>query len=157
VVLVVGAGFAVVPWLQVRVEGWLPLAGSTVKGPEGSAELRFWSAQAGARVTPWPGARFEPAASLRLGATGSEMVGAAMPPFVSTVDRVVVPTAVLAVDALWRLGAAFGLRAEVFAGLTLPSIVVRFGDRDAARWGQPTVGLTLALDVGLNLGNRDGP
>ncbi len=155
--LVVGGGFAVLPWLQVRAEGWIPLMVSRVEGPEGHAELRFWSAQAGARIALAPGARFEPGTSLRLGASGVEMVGSAIPPFVSTVDRVVVPSAVLAFDVLWRLSEALGLRAEVFAALTVPSIVVRFGTRDAARWGQPTVGLTLSLDVGLNLGNRDGP
>lgn len=148
--LVLGASVRMLPWLSCGLEGWVPVLPGQVTGPEGLADLRLFGGFLGARATPWAGARVEPGASLRLGVVGAELVGTAVAPFIGRLERVAVPAGALALDARLVLSTTVALRAEFFATLAVPPIVVVFGERVAARFGQPTLGLSVQLEVGLS-------
>lgn len=155
--LLVGAGLKPLQWLTLGVDGWVPVTTARLTGPEGSAELRFWSAHLGASVTPWTLGIIEPGLSLRLGVTGAELVGTAVAPFVGRLERVLVPSGALGVTTRFVLSTSLALRAEVFIAASVPPIVVMFGEREAGRWGQPSAGLNVSLEVGVNRRSTLGP
>lgn len=137
-----------VPWLSTSAfGGWTPLP-AVVRSEEGSADLRLQSA--GVRLDVYPLAR---PVRIGLGAgallIGARTTGRANSPWLGRDDSVLVPAGLLAVSGAVRLSSRAVLELRGVAGACASRVAVRFGGKTVADLGQPLLGASLGLAVGL--------
>lgn len=137
-----------VKWLSTGAfGGWTPLP-AAVRAEEGSADLRLQSA--GVRIDVYP---LDRPVRVGLGAgallIGARMSGRASSPWLGRDDSVLVPAGLLAASGAVRLSSRTVLELRGFAGACASRVAVRFGGRTVADLGQPLLGASLGLAVGL--------
>ena len=142
--ILLGARHRLSPHIGIGAFGLFPLTAASILETEGSADVRTWLL-GGALDATWPIGAWR----LSFGGGGAvailEMSGNANPPLVSLHDTVVS----LAPFARFSLSAPVSERidvsAELWAMTSAPATIVRFGERDVARWGDPQLMTLLTL------------
>jgi hypothetical protein len=79
----------------------------------------------------------------------AEMTGRAQPPWGGRQDSVLVPAGLMQGGAALRLGPRASIELQGFVGACSPRVGVRFAGRTIADFGQPFVGASLGLAVGV--------
>jgi hypothetical protein len=137
-----------VRWLSTSAFGkWSPFA-AEVKAPQGAADVRLLTG--GVLIDVYP-VRRPLLLNVGLGAmlVSASMVGSASPPWDGEHDSVLVPAAMLEAGAAWRVLPRVSAELRVFVGACAPRVGVRFAGESVAHYGQPFVGASLGMGVGV--------
>jgi hypothetical protein len=137
-----------VPWLSTGAFAKISPFAANVRAPEGEAAVRWLAG--GVLIDAYP-VREQVVLKVGLGAmlVSTEMEGSAEPPFDGRIDTVLVPAGLAEAGAALRLGPRAAVELQGFVGVCSPRVGVRFGGRTAASFGQPLVGVSLGLAVGV--------
>jgi hypothetical protein len=137
-----------VRWLSTSAFGKLSLLSAEVNRPEARADVRLVSG--GVLLDVYP-VRGEWSLKLGLGAllVSANMTGYGEPPFRGDDDSVLVPAGMLQTGGGLRLSPRVTTELRGFVGVCAPRIGVRFNQQTVARYGQPFVGASLGLAVGV--------
>ncbi len=140
--------------LGATLLAFLPGNAGHVSGPEGVTAAHIGLAGAGLRGAlisaggSWR-ARFVPSASVGLAAMWLHLEGTPRPGFAGSTDNLLTAGAWLGAGVSFAVTPWLRARADLLAGAAFLRPVVRFGDRQAAAWGEPfflpSIGLELVL------------
>jgi hypothetical protein len=137
-----------VSWLSTSAFGKLSFFSATVARDEGEAEVRVSSG--GVLIDLYPVRRDW---TLKLGVgvllVNASMRGRAEAPFDGENDAVLVPAGMLEAGAGVRLSPRVAVELRAFVGGCAPRVGVRFAGQTVARYGQPFLGASLGLAVGV--------
>jgi hypothetical protein len=136
------------PWLSTSAFGkWTPLA-AEVKAPQGQAEVRLLSG--GVLIDVYP-LRRRLVVNIGLGAmlVSATMAGRASAPWNGQHDSVLVPAALVETGAAWRLSSRVSAELRGFIGSCAPRVGVHFDGESVAAYGQPFLGASLGVAVGV--------
>ena len=137
-----------VRWLSTSALGrWSPVA-ADVSAREGRATVRLL--EGGVLIDAYP-LRGRLAWNVGLGAmlVSASMVGRASPPWGGRRDAVLVPAGVFETGAALRLSSRVSTELRMFVGACAPRIGVRFAGHTVADYGQPFIGASLGVAVGV--------
>ena len=137
-----------VPWLSTGAFGrWSPLA-AEVHAREGEANVRLL--EGGVLIDAYP-LRRPLLVNVGLGAmlVSASMAGRASAPWGGRQDAVLVPAGIVETGAALRLGPRVSAELRVFVGACAPRIGVRFAGHTVADYGQPFIGASLGVAVGV--------
>jgi hypothetical protein len=137
-----------VRWLSTSAFGKVSLRRGHVDANEGSADVRLLTG--GLTVDAYP-VRGKISAHVGVGVVliDAEMSGRAAPPWLGREDSVLVPGGLLQGGATLRLTPRVSAEVRGFVGACAPRVAVRIAEQKAADYGQPFVGATLGILVGL--------
>jgi hypothetical protein len=79
----------------------------------------------------------------------ASMAGRAEAPWGGREDSVLVPAGMLETGAAWRLSPRVSAELRGFIGVCSPRVGVRFAGRTVADYGQPFIGASLGVGVGV--------
>jgi hypothetical protein len=79
----------------------------------------------------------------------ASMTGRASPPWGGEHDAVLVPAAMLETGAALRISPRVSAELRAFVGACAPRVGVRFAEETVAHYGQPFIGATLGVGVGV--------
>ncbi len=135
-------------WLSTSAFGKLSLSSSEQRSAEGTADVRLRAG--GLLINTYP-LRGTLSVNLGLGAllVDAQMSGRAEPPWQGQEVSVLVPAGTLEWGAALRLAPRVSAELRGFVGMCSPRIAVRIAERKAADFGQPYVGASLGLAVGV--------
>jgi hypothetical protein len=132
----------------VELLTFLPTVPATVTAPEGSVALRILELGAGIHGTLTdPGADLSFGVGLGLNAMLLLFDGEAAPPFVADHGSRWLASPYASIRAAYRLYPRLALRADVLTTLARPEPVIRIAGREVASFGQPTLFLSLGIEV----------
>jgi hypothetical protein len=137
-----------VAWLSTSAFGkWSPVP-AHVSASAGAADVRLFSA--GLLIDAYP-VRGDVALKLGLGAMllNASMVGHASAPWRGQDVSVLVPAGIFESAVAWPISRRVSLELRGFIGLCSPGVVVRLAGRRAADFGQPFLGASLGVAVGV--------
>jgi hypothetical protein len=137
-----------VRWLSTSAFGrWSPFP-AEVRAAQGQSDVRLL--QGGVLIDVYP-LRRRLVVNVGLGAmlVSANMEGRASPPWGGEHDSVLVPAATFETGAAWRVSPRVSAELQAFIGACAPRVGVRFGGESVAHYGQPFVGASLGLGVGL--------
>jgi hypothetical protein len=137
-----------VRWLSTSAFGkWSPVA-AQVDSTEGEANVRLLAG--GVLIDAYP-LRRELVVNVGLGAmlVSASMAGRAEAPWGGREDSVLVPAGMLETGAAWRLSPRVSAELRGFIGVCSPRVGVRFAGRTVADYGQPFIGASLGVGVGV--------
>jgi hypothetical protein len=137
-----------VRWLSTSAFGkWAPFA-AQVRAPQGQADVRLLSG--GVLIDVYP-LRHRLIINAGLGAmlVSASMAGRASAPWGGQQDSVLVPAGLFELGAAWRLSPRVSAELQAFVGACAPRIGVRFAGETVASYGQPFLGGSLGVGVGL--------
>jgi hypothetical protein len=133
--------------LSLSLAGLIPVSRQTLEGEEGAATVST-AVAGGLFELEWARLSY---GGLRSGVGGgvsvTSMSGRATSGFEAAEDTVTVFTPLLRTTFHLNLKNWLRLRTGVLAGLTLPSVRIEFGEREAATWGRPFVVASLILEA----------
>lgn len=135
--------------LAISASAWLPLTSPRVNGAEGSAEWTSWLFGGALDVS------LANAGPLSLRAGGgalvavTRMTGAPATGFDGRSDSVLTAVPLLRMTVRAGLGERFGVSLSGAAGLSFPEVRMRFGEREAARFGRPLLLASVGIDAQL--------
>jgi hypothetical protein len=137
-----------VSWLSTSAFGKASLSSAQVEGAEGEADVRLFSG--GVLIDVYP-VRRDWTLKLGLGAllVSANMKGRAEAPFSGESDAVLVPAGMFEAGAGLRISPRITAELRGFIGACSPRIGVRFDRQTVARYGQPFVGASLGVAVGV--------
>ncbi|RYZ01819.1 MAG: hypothetical protein EOO73_34300 [Myxococcales bacterium] len=137
-----------VRWLSTSAFGKLSLGRAQVAAPEGSADVRFWSG--GLLIDAYP-VRGDLSINVGVGAllVDAEMSGRASPPWQGRDVSVLVPAAIFEGGAALRLTPRVSAEVRAFVGACSPRVAVRIAEQNVASFGQPLVGASFGVAVGV--------
>lgn len=137
-----------VPWLSTSAFGKLSLTRAHVATEEGSADVRLLAG--GLLIDAYP-VRGDLSVNVGVGALllDAEMSGRASPPWQGQKVSVLVPGALFQAGAALRLTPRVSAEVRGFVGACSPRIAVRIADQKAAELGQPLIGATAGIAVGV--------
>lgn len=126
---------------------WSPVA-AQVNAAEGDANVRLLAG--GVLIDAYP-LRRELVVNLGLGAmlVSANMAGRASAPWGGREDSVLVPAAMFQAGAALRLSARVSAELRAFVGACSPRVGVRFAGHTVADYGQPFVGASLGMGIGV--------
>jgi hypothetical protein len=135
-------------WLSTSAFGKLSLGSARVTANEGAADVRILAG--GLLIDAYP-VRGELSASLGVGALliDAEMSGHAAPPWQGQQVSVLVPAAIFQAGAALRITPRVSAELHGFVGACSPRIAVRIAERKADDFGQPLLGASLGVAVGV--------
>jgi hypothetical protein len=137
-----------VRWLSTSAFGkWAPFA-AEVRARQGQADVRLLSG--GVLIDVYP-LRHRLIINAGLGAmlVSASMAGRASAPWGGQQDSVLVPAGLFEVGAAWRLSPRVSAELQAFVGACAPRVGVRFAGETVASYGQPFLGGSLGVGVGL--------
>ena len=137
-----------VRWLSTSAFGkWSPFA-AELRTPQAAADVRLLTG--GVLIDVYP-VRNRLMVNVGLGAmlVSASMAGSAAPPYSGERDAVLVPAAMLESGAAWRLSPRVSAELRAFVGACAPRVGVRFGGQTVAHYGQPFMGASLGVGVGV--------
>ena len=137
-----------VHWLSTSAFGKLSPIAAKVKAPEGEADVRLLAG--GVLIDAYP-LRRDVIVNLGLGAmlVSASMSGQASAPWSGRKDSVLVAAAMFETGAALRLSPRVAAELRGFVGVCSPGVAVRFAGRTVADFGQPFLGASLGLAVGV--------
>jgi hypothetical protein len=135
-------------WLSTSAFGRVSLLPAKVTAPEGHTDVRLFAG--GVLIDAYP-IRTDWRLRLGLGVmlVSAHMQGHADAPFQGGDDSVLVPAAIFEAGASFRVAPRVAAELRGFVGACTPRVGVRFAGRDVARFGQPLVGATFGVAVGV--------
>jgi hypothetical protein len=135
-------------WLSTSAFGKLSITAARVSSPEGKADVRLLSG--GLLIDAYP-VRGELSVNVGVGALllDAEMSGHAAPPWLGQNVSVLVPGAIFEGGAALRLSPRVSAELRGFVGACSPRVAVRIAGREAAEIGQPLLGASLGVAVGV--------
>lgn len=125
-----------------------PLASTRIDGVEGTADVSSRTVGLEAGWSKHVGA-FEWGLGAGVGVAWLTTQGRDNASYVGQRTTLIAPAAVMQCLTTVRASRALRLRLDLKVGATLRSSVVRFGERDVARWGQPFALLSLGPELGF--------
>jgi len=137
-----------VRWLSTSAFGkWTPFS-AEVQAPQGTADVRLLTG--GVLIDVYP-LRSRVVVNVGLGAmlVSASMAGRAAPPFDGARDTVLVPAAMFETGAALRLSPRVSAELRAFVGACAPRVGVRFDRQTVANYGQPFLGASLGVGVGV--------
>lgn len=137
-----------VRWLSTSAFGRFSLGAARVTAAEGSADVRLLSG--GLSIDAYP-VRGDVSVSVGVGAllVDAEMSGRAPAPWRGQDVAVLVPGAFFGTGAALRLTPRVSAEVRGFVGACSPRVAVRIAERKAADFGQPLVGASVGVAVGV--------
>ncbi|MDF3071402.1 MAG: hypothetical protein K0R38_7003 [Polyangiaceae bacterium] len=137
-----------VRWLSTSAFGKLSLGRAHVSAPEGNADVRLLAG--GLLIDVYP-VRGPVSVNVGVGAllVDAEMSGRAAPPWQGRDVSVLVPGAIFQAGAGLRLAPRVSAELRGFIGACSPSVAVRIAEQKAASFGQPLVGASIGVAVGV--------
>ena len=145
--LLLEARYVMGPTWGAEIVLLLPTLPSTIRQPEGSADITVFVAGAGLTAEMLP--KSDPwlaRVALGVGGAALRMVGSPGPLYVGQTDSVLVALPYTRLDLLYRVGPQLRLGGSIWAGVALPRAAVTFADRRVATWGRPAGSGTLQLE-----------
>jgi len=135
-------------WLSTSAFGKWSLLAAKVRAPQGTADVRLLTG--GLLLDVYP-VRRQWSLNVGLGAmlVSASMSGRASPPWTGELDTVLVPAAVLETGAAWLLLPRVSAELRMFVGVCAPRVGVRFEGQTVAKYGQPFVGASFGVGVGV--------
>jgi hypothetical protein len=152
-----GLGPTLAGWGSVRLElaprwgcsllGVIPLASPELHGSEGSAQVSTYLVGASADLAWLRAPRFQLGVGAGVAWARTEMSGAGNSGYTSERDSVSSVAPLARATARLQVSGRFWLGFGALAGMTLPEVSVKFGDRIAGQWGRPLLLATLDLQL----------
>ncbi len=126
---------------------WSPVA-AQVHAAEGKANVRLLAG--GVMIDAYP-VRRELVVNVGVGAmlVSANMTGRASAPWGGREDSVLVPAAIFQTGAALRLSPRVSAELRAFVGACSPRVGVRFAGHTVADYGQPFVGASLGMGIGV--------
>ena len=137
-----------VRWLSTSAFGKVSLTTGRVSSPEGVADVRVLSG--GLLIDAYP-IQGPLSVTVGLGALllDADMSGRAAPPWLGQDVSVLVPGAVVQAGTALRLSRRVSAELRGFVGACSPRVAVRIAGREVAEMGQPLLGASLGVAVGV--------
>jgi hypothetical protein len=135
-------------WLSTSAFARLSLLPAEVREEEGATDIRLVAG--GVLIDAYP-VRKKLVVKAGVGAllVNAQMSGSASAPLLGVDDSVLVPAGLVEVGAAYRLSPRVSAELVGFAGVCAPRVGVRFAGRSVAQYGQPFLGASLGLAVGV--------
>lgn len=125
--------------------GSVPLIGQAIEGREGNATIRTHLVGGALDAFVLDGDSRQLAVRVAFVTTISSMRGQAQSGFISRTDTVLTVAPMIGLAGHIGLSPRLQFVGRIAGGATLPELQVRFGEREAASWGQPFLLLTVGL------------
>jgi hypothetical protein len=125
----------------------LPITRAEISGSEGRARVATWLFGTATEIEWARSTVFGARSGLGLGASAITMSGEPAAGYRGVDDSVFALAGFLRSSITLALGPSFRVGPLALVGATLPGARVAFGDREAARWGQPFMVLGLVLEA----------
>ncbi len=137
-----------VRWMSTSAFGKLSLGTARVSAPEGNADVRLLAG--GLSIDAYP-VRGDVSVGVGLSALliDAEMSGSAAPPWQGKDVSVLVPGALFQTGAALRLTPRVSAEVRAFVGACSPRVAVRIADRKVEDYGQPLLGASVGVAVGV--------
>jgi hypothetical protein len=135
-------------WLSTSAFAKLSPFAAEVGSSEGQTDVRFLSG--GVLIDAYP-LRDEVVVKAGVGAmlVNAEMSGRAPSPWRGKEDSVLVPAGLVDVGGALRLSSRVSAELVGFVGVCAPRVGIRFAGRPVAHYGQPFLGASLGLAIGV--------
>jgi hypothetical protein len=137
-----------VRWLSTSAFGKLSPVPARVNATEGSADVRLFAA--GLLIDAYP-LRGDVELRVGLGAMllNAAMSGRASPPWRGQDVSVLVPAGIFESAVAWPVSRRVSVELRGFVGISAPRVVVRVAGQRVADFGQPFLGASLGVAVGV--------
>jgi hypothetical protein len=137
-----------VPWLSTSAFAKLSLLPAEVREAEGDTDVRLVAG--GVLIDLYP-LRRQLMVKAGVGAllVNAQMSGSASGEWVGAEDSVLVPAGLIEAGGAYRLSPRVSAELAGFVGVCSPRVGVRFAGRSVAQYGQPFMGVSLGVAVGV--------